>query len=245
VDPHVEKPIRPSAPLHQALMVGAERPVRDLMRSHLARAGFEIHDVAGGVAALEQVQRHHFDLIVVDEMLGDLDGLAVCRAIRSEGRNTTTPIIVLLANGGVSDHVLGLESGADHCVEQRVDTRQLLARVRAVLRRTMPVEQRAQSRRALFSHGIAIDPEARTVVVRGTQVDLTVQEFELLYVLMSRPGVVFSRAALLSRVWPRDSDVTVRTIDTAISRLRGKIERSATPELLLTVWGVGYKFTAG
>jgi DNA-binding response OmpR family regulator len=241
----VEKPIQPTAPLHQALMIGAERPVRDLMRSHLARAGFEIHDVAGGIAALALVQRNHFDLIVVDEVLSDLDGLAVCRAIRGEGRNTTTPIIVLLANGGVSDHVLGLESGADHCVEHLVDTRQLLARVRAVLRRTMPVEERAQSRRPLSSQGIAIDPEARTVVVRGRPVDLTVQEFELLYVLASRPGVVFSRAALLSRVWPRDSDVTGRTIDTAISRLRGKIERSSTPELLLTVWGIGYKFTAG
>ncbi len=241
----MDKPIPPTAPLHQALMIGAERPVRDLIRSHLAHAGFEIHEVAGGIAALAQAQRHHFDLIVVDEMLGDLDGLAVCRAIRGEGRNTTTPIIVLLANGGVSDHVLGLESGADHCVEQRVDTRQLLARLRAVLRRTMPVEERAQSRRPLSSHGITIDPEARTVVARGKTVDLTVQEFELLYLLMSRPGVVFSRAALLSRVWPRDSDVSGRTIDTVISRLRGKIERSITPELLLTVWGLGYKFTAG
>jgi DNA-binding response OmpR family regulator len=240
----VEKLISTTTALHHALMIGAERPVRDLMRTHLARAGFDIHEVAGGIAALARVQRHHFDLIVVDEMLSDLDGLAVCRAIRGEGRNTTTPIIVLLANGGVSDHVLGLESGADHCVEHLVDTRQLLARVRAVLRRTMAVEARVQSRRPLSCHGIAIDPEGRTVVVRGKAVDLTVQEFELLYMLASRPGVVFSRAALLSRLWPRDSEVTGRTVDTAISRLRGKIERSATPELLLTVWGIGYKFTA-
>lgn len=234
-----------ASPLRQALLIGGEPAVREALHVYLTRASFEIHEVSGGAAALARLRRDRFDLIVLDEVLNDLDGFTVCRVLRADGRNTTTPLVLLLSQGGASEIALGLESGADHCVERQADTRQLLARLTALVRRAIPAEEPIQSRRPLRIHHVTIDPERRHVTVRGAAIELTLQEFELLYVLASRPGVAFSRAVLLSRVWPDDHDVTGRTIDTAISRLRAKIERSDTPELLLTVWGIGYTFAPG
>jgi DNA-binding response OmpR family regulator len=230
---------------HRALLVGTDHLARELIRTHLRGLSFEIHESADGQAALSRLWRDSFDLIVIDEALSDLDGFGMCRAIRGGNRNSKTPIVLLVTQGGVADITLGLASGADQCVARTVDARELIARLSALLRRMLPAAGHISGQRRLFTHGVTVDPERRSVSVRGVDVYLTVQEFALLYLLMSRPGIVFSRAALAARIWSRDREITERTVDSAISRLRAKIERSDdTPTLLITVWGIGYKFTA-
>jgi DNA-binding response OmpR family regulator len=228
----------------RALVVANEQAVRDLLRIHLEQAGFETDDVGDGAGAIERTRRERFDLIVLDRMVGNVDGITLCRAMRALGHNTATPIVMLAADGGgVSDRALGLESGADDCLARPFDAREFLARVRAVVRRASPADEPALRTRRIHAHGLVLDPDRRSAIVRGTVVDLTGQEFDLLYTLASRPGIVFSRAALVSRLCRRDRDVTGRTIDTMVSRLRRKIERDASaPELILTAWGAGYKF---
>jgi DNA-binding response OmpR family regulator len=150
---------------------------------------------------------------------------------------------MLTARDGEADTVVGLESGADDYVTKPFGVRELMARVSALLRRHERGADRAQPDAALRTSQLSLDRDRRQAIVRGTPVELTKQEFDLLYLLASRPGLVFSRAALLQQVWSDDTYVTERTVDTVISRLRRKIERDAQdPEMLLTAWGVGYKF---
>jgi DNA-binding response OmpR family regulator len=152
---------------------------------------------------------------------------------------------MLTARDGESEKVLGLESGADDCVTKPFGVRELLARIRALLRRDQRAERRTGTshERCLETNTVVLDLERRVAIVRGQPVELTRQEFDLLYQLVARPGVVFSRASLLEHVWSSDAFVTERTVDTVISRLRRKIEREPQdPALILTAWGVGYKF---
>ena len=152
---------------------------------------------------------------------------------------------MLTARDTESDKVLGLESGADDYLTKPFGIREMLARVSAILRRNdrLDAQATASAVRRVETRDLALDPERREAVVRGAAVELTKQEFDLLYLLAARPGIVFSRAALLSKIWSDDTYVTERTVDTVVSRLRRKIERDAQdPELILTAWGVGYKF---
>jgi DNA-binding response OmpR family regulator len=227
------------------LVVEDEAAIRELLRLHLSLAGFGIEEIADGTTALERARTEKFDLIVLDVMLPGLDGITLCRAIRSQGVNTPTPILMLTARDTESDKVLGLESGADDYLTKPFGIREMLARVGAILRRNDRIDAQATASavRRVETRDLALDPERREAVVRGGAVELTKQEFDLLYLLAARPGIVFSRAALLSKVWSDDTYVTERTVDTVVSRLRRKIERDAQdPELILTAWGVGYKF---
>ena len=152
---------------------------------------------------------------------------------------------MLTARDTESDKVLGLESGADDYITKPFGIREFMARVGVVLRRQKRAAAAtdAASGRPLRTHDLTVDPDRREVTVRGESIELTKQEFDLLYLLASRPGIVFSRAALLSKVWGGDTYVTDRTVDTVVSRLRRKIERDAQdPDLILTAWGIGYKF---
>ncbi|MEO8257713.1 MAG: response regulator transcription factor [Acidobacteriota bacterium] len=226
-----------------AFIIERDRAVRDRVRSQLTREGFAVAEADDGATAIERIGRERFDLIVLDRTNGDVDGVTLCRAIRARGQNTATPIVMLMADGGASDRALVLESGADDCLARAFNARELRARIRAILRRAFPVPDDPASTRPLHSHGVVMDPERRVVVVRGAPADLTGQEFDLLYTLASRPGMVFSRSALVARLWRLDREVTLRSIDTMISRLRRKIERDpSAPELVLTAWGAGYKF---
>jgi len=169
----------------------------------------------------------------------------VCRAVRRESPNADTPILMLTARREESDKVLGLDSGADDYLTKPFGIRELLARIRALLRRghTMPGRPYNGTAAApvVYKH-IEIDPARRRVRVGTREVELTFNEFELLYVLISSPGIVFSREALLSKVWKDETFVTVRSVDTLVKRLRKKIERDpSAPEVILTVWGAGYK----
>jgi len=227
------------------LVVEDEAAIRELLRLHLSLAGFDIEEIADGTTALDRARTGKFDLIVLDVMLPGLDGITLCRAIRSQGVNTATAILMLTARDTESDKVLGLESGADDYLTKPFGIREMLARVGAILRRNDRIDAQANASavRRVQTGDLALDPERREAVVRGTAVELTKQEFDLLYLLAARPGIVFSRTALLSKIWSDDTYVTERTVDTVVSRLRRKIERDAQdPELILTAWGVGYKF---
>jgi two-component system alkaline phosphatase synthesis response regulator PhoP len=228
----------------KVLIVEDEAPIRELLRLHLSLSGFEIEEIGDGTLALERARSVKFDLIVLDVMLPGLDGITICRALRSQGVNTDTAILMLTARDTEADTVLGLESGADDYLAKPFGIREFVARATAVLRRGARSEaQTGASTHGVRLPGLTLDAERREAVVRGTPVELTKQEFDLLFLLAGRRGIVFSRAALLAKVWNGDTYVTERTVDTVVSRLRRKIERDPQdPELILTAWGVGYKF---
>jgi DNA-binding response OmpR family regulator len=232
-------------PARRVLLVEDEVAIRELLRLHLSLAGFAIEEVGDGQAALERLRTTPFDLIVLDVMLPGLDGITLCRTARAQGVNIATPILMLTALDTEPDTVIGLESGADDYLTKPFGIRELMARVGAILRRNHHADQAsaAASAKRVQSRDVTLDAERRVAVVRGQPVELTKQEFDLLYLLAARPGIVFSRAALLAKVWNGDTYVTERTVDTVVSRLRRKIERDAQdPSLIVTAWGVGYKF---
>jgi DNA-binding response OmpR family regulator len=234
-----------AAPDHPAvLVVEDEANIRELVTLHLKLEHAESIEAADGTTGLQLARSRKFDLIVLDLMLPGIDGLTLCRAIRRESANTDTPILMLTARRDESDKVLGLDSGADDYLTKPFGVRELMARVRALLRRG-PTKAAARSEDA--GHAVAykhlqVDPARRRVTVAGTAVDLTSQEFQLLHLLLSNPGIVYSREALLRKVWKDDTFVTVRSVDTLVKRLRKKIEDDpADPAVILTVWGAGYK----
>ena len=177
-------------------------------------------------------------------MLPGIDGMTLCRALRADGANAAAPILMLTARDSESDKVLGLESGADDYLTKPFGTRELVARATALVRRhRRGGQESAECDAADRRQDIALDLDKRHATVRSRIVELTRQEFDLLQLLITHPGIVFSRAALLAKVWGGDTYVTERTVDTVISRLRRKVEVDPQdPELILTTWGVGYKF---
>jgi|SRR5579871_819443 len=228
----------------RALVVEDEAPIRELVRFHLGLAGFDVTEISDGARALAVGRATRFDLILLDVMLPGLDGMTLCRVLREEGANVGTPILMLTAKDSESDTVLGLQSGADDYLTKPFGTRELAARATALVRRRdRSRSEPTQATRHLSRQQIAIDLDKRCVTVRGQSVELTKQEFDLLEHLLSHPGIVFSREALLAKVWGGDTYVTERTVDTVVSRLRRKVEVDPQdPELILTAWGVGYKF---
>jgi DNA-binding response OmpR family regulator len=237
-------PAAPGAQRH-VLLVEDEVSIRELVTLHLTLAGFEVTGVGDGTRALHLLRSTAYDLLVLDVLLPGIDGITLCRAVRSDSANRATPILMLTARDSESDKVLGLESGADDYLTKPFGVRELLARVAALFRRGTHITEGGDSPsiRRLQRGDLVLDPARREAIVRGVVVELTKQEFDLAYLLASRPGVVYSRTALMAKVWSGDTYVTERTVDTVVSRLRRKLERDPQdPELLLTAWGVGYKF---
>ena len=226
----------------RALIVEAEALVREQVRLGLAQAGYAVTEAADGGSGLDLGRSTRFDVIVLDVILPGIDGLTLCRAFRAGGPNVRSAILMLTAMDTESDKVLGLESGADDYVTKPFGMQELIARVRAVLRRHERAEPDDRPRK-IERCGVTLDLDKRRAVVRGRSVRLTKQEFDFLHLLATRPGIVFSRAALLSTVWGGDTYVAGRTVDALVSRVRGKIEMDAQqPQFILTAWGVGYKF---
>jgi DNA-binding response OmpR family regulator len=229
----------------RALIVEDEPSIREIVRLHLSLAGFETEEVADGHTALGRLRANRFDLVVLDVMLPGVDGVTVCRALRSGGPNQRAAVLMLTARDTEPEKVIGLESGADDYLTKPFGIREFMARVTAVLRRTSggSREPEPTSTGIVTSADVTLDPERRQARVRGDVVELTKQEFDILYLLASRRGIVFSRAALIGKVWGGDTYVTERTVDSVVSRLRRKIERDPNdPAMILTAWGVGYKF---
>ena len=229
----------------RALIVEDEASIREIVRFHLSLAGFETEEVADGRAALDRVRTDRFDLVVLDVMLPGVDGVTLCRAMRSGGPNQRSGVLMLTARDTESDKVIGLESGADDYLTKPFGVREFMARVTSVVRRASGAssEPVRPTTGIVTSADVALDPDRREVRVRGNLVDLTKQEFDTLYLLASKRGIVFSRAALIAKVWGEDTYVTERTVDAVVSRLRRKVEKDPDdPEMILTAWGVGYKF---
>jgi DNA-binding response OmpR family regulator len=244
----------------RVLVVEDEPNIRELVCLHLGLDGYTCDPTGNGRDALERTEIEPYDLVVLDLMIPGLDGIAVCRAIRRGSLNRDVPILMLTARSEEADKVVGLESGADDYLAKPFGVRELVARAHALLRRprqSTPVETHGPAATrpgsggvnsdelgpTVTAHGVLIDPARRRVRHDGRDIDLTDQEFRLLYLLASHPGIVFSREALLAKIWRGDTFVTVRSVDTLVKRLRRRIEPDqANPRFLLTVWGVGYKF---
>jgi DNA-binding response OmpR family regulator len=234
----------------RVLVVEDETNIRDLVCLHLRHEGYECEGLADGAAALKRGEIERYDLMVLDVMIPGLDGLSLCRAIRNGRLNHDVPILMLTARRDEADKVVGLESGADDYLTKPFGVRELVARARALLRRPRQPAAAADGDTALPGgdasirlRGLAIDVPKRRVTVDGEAAELTDQEFRLLHLLATHPGIVFSREALLAKIWRGDTFVTVRSVDTLVKRLRRRIEADpAHPAFLLTVWGVGYKF---
>ena len=226
------------------LVVEDEAHIRELICLHLELERLTCVQTGDGQEALRLARERAFDLVILDLMLPGLDGVTVCRALRRDSRNTGVPILMLTARRDEADKVLGLESGADDYLTKPFGVRELVARVRALLRRGPVVGpgESADGRKALRYRDIEVDPARLRVKVGARDVDLTSHEFQLLYALLSNPGIVFTREALLRRIWKDETYVTERSVDTLVKRLRRKIELDpASPAVVLTVWGTGYK----
>jgi DNA-binding response OmpR family regulator len=218
------------------LIVEDDPRIARLVRQNLEAAGLACRVAPDGDAALAEFERDRPALIVLDLMIPGPDGHEVCRRIR---RTSDLPILMLTARGDEAEKVLGFELGADDYLVKPFSTRELVARVRALLRRSGAGEKGEPIRRG----GLLVDPARRVVERDGERCELTTLEFELLHFLVLRPGRVFSRDDLLRYVWGEDRVVDNRTIDSLVSRLRRRIELDpANPRYVQTVWGAGYRF---
>lgn len=218
------------------LLVEDDASIREVTALGLGAAGFEVVTAADGVEGLDRFRAEAFDLVLLDIMLPRLDGYEVCRQIR---RTSTVPVVMLTARSDTMDVVLGLEAGADDYVRKPFDLPELIARLRAALRRA---GARGDEPAELRLGALVIDVAGRVVVRDGAEIPLTRTEFDLLLELVRHAGQVLSRDVLLDRVWGYDYLGDSRLVDVAIQRLRAKIEADpAVPELIHTVRGAGYK----
>ncbi|TML96212.1 MAG: response regulator transcription factor [Actinobacteria bacterium] len=222
------------------LLVDDEDSIQKLLAYPLEREGFRVLQARDGEDALRLFQSEHVDLVVLDLMLPKLDGLEVCKRLRAESE---VPIIMLTARDDELDKVLGLELGADDYITKPFSIREFRSRVRALLRRASASRQPGPDGDLISLDGLEIDLARRSVEVRGVQVQLTYVEFELLRILASHPGRVYSRRMLLESLWGGADYREPRTIDVHVRHLREKLEFDpAEPEYILTVRGVGYRF---
>ena len=219
------------------LVVDDEPDLLELVRLNLSQAGFQVDTAASGSAAMKSLQAARPDLMVLDLMLPDLSGADLCRKLRSDPKYAELPIIMLTARADEVDRVVGFELGADDYVTKPFSPRELVLRVRAVLRR----RNTSANESSLLVHGaLQLDAARHRCFIGNAEVDLTAKEFELLSQLMRRPGRVMTRDGLLDSVWGADITVTTRTIDTHVKRLREKL--GETGDLIETVRGIGYRF---
>jgi DNA-binding response OmpR family regulator len=224
------------------LIVEDEPKIARLIELHLRDLGCSVELAATARAGLEAVDSGEVDLVVLDLMLPDRDGLDVCRELRA--RKDYLPILMLTARSSELDRVLGLELGADDYLTKPFSVRELVARVKAIFRRVEALSDREEPvDEPIEVEGLAIDPDKRRVEVDGRPVHLTAKEFDLLLQFARHPGRVFTRSELLDLVWGYTAGCYEHTVNSHINRLRGKIERDpSAPFYVRTVWGVGYSF---
>jgi DNA-binding response OmpR family regulator len=225
------------------LVVEDDRDIANLVRLHLQDSGYAVELAYDGRTGLARAEAKAYDLLILDLMLPGLEGIEVCRQLRARPRYT--PILMLTAKSSELDRVLGLEMGADDYLTKPFSIRELLARVKAILRRSEVLASEASEGSATVEAGdLYIDMDKRMVTVKGRTVELTPREFDLLAYFARHPGRVYSRAQLLNQVWGYGHEGYEHTVNTHINRLRSKIEEDpAQPRYILTVWGVGYKFS--
>lgn len=220
------------------LIVDDDTNISELISLYLVKEGYETKEVADGRQALEVFEEYQPDLVLLDIMLPSVDGYDICKEIR---RTSHTPIIMLTAKGEVFDKVLGLELGADDYIVKPFDPKELMARVKVVLRRHMRPAKQEEPKNRIVLDNLIIDKDNYSVTFEGQLVELPPKELEVLYFLASHPKQVFTREQLLDKIWGYDFVGDTRTVDVHIKRLRDKFEGDHEWNIK-TVWGVGYKF---
>ncbi len=224
------------------LVVDDEKDIVDLITLNMEREGYKVIPAYSGEEALELARVKKPDLMILDLMLPGVQGLEVCRQVRSDPELGDIAILILSAKDGEVDRVLGLEMGADDYVVKPFSMRELIARVRAALRRTDGQRKKSEKEGKFYHKGLVVDFDKYEVAVGGTKVDLSPIEMKLLSFFTKNPGRVYTRDQLLHKIWG-DSFVTPRSVDVHVSHLRKLIEKDAQkPSYILTVTGVGYKF---
>ncbi len=218
------------------LIVEDEADIRDLLTFNLEREGFEVIKAVTGQEGIDFAKNHKPDIILLDIMLPGKDGFQVCRELERDTQTANIPILILTARGEEVDRIVGLELGADDYMVKPFSVRELILRIKAILRR----QQQTQPSTSLHKHGIQLDPAAHNVTVHGEAVDLTATEFRLLEDIMRHAGTVRTREQLLNTVWGYQFEGYARTVDTHVRRLRAKLGSYA--DNLETVRGVGYRF---
>ncbi|CAM5324518.1 response regulator transcription factor [Streptomyces hirsutus] len=233
----MEQQQSPAKPGARVLVVDDDPTVAEVVSGYLDRAGYVVDRAGDGPDALTRAAGHWPDLVVLDLMLPGMDGLEVCRRMRGRG---PVPVIMLTARGDEDDRILGLEVGADDYVTKPFSPRELVLRVESVLRRARPAASPVSG--VLRAAGLQVAPAARRATKHGTELALTVREFDLLAFLLRNPGRACTREELMREVWGWDFG-DLSTVTVHVRRLRGKVEDDpARPRLIQTVWGVGYRF---
>jgi DNA-binding response OmpR family regulator len=225
------------------LVVEDNQDLARLLDLHLSDLSYDVDLAFDGAAGWAQITKTAYDLIILDLMLPGIDGLEICRRIRAQPAYTA--ILMLTSKSAELDRVLGLEMGADDYVTKPFSIRELMARVKAILRRIdeLRSDKAPEQPTVIRAGGLMIDPDRRQVSLNDRTVDLTAKEFDLLLHFARHAGRVFTRAQLLDKVWGYGHDGYEHTVNSHINRLRAKIEKNpAQPEYVLTVWGIGYKF---
>jgi DNA-binding response OmpR family regulator len=230
--------------MKEVLLVEDDPLMAELIRIHLSDGGYHLQTCHSGLEGLRQAQQRLFDLIILDIMLPDLSGLEICKTLRAQ--QVTAPILMLTSKSEEIDKVLGLELGADDYVTKPFGIREFMARVKALMRRHEQslVSHPEVGNTSIQSGGLLIDPKKRQVFLQDQPIELTLKEFDLLYLLASNPGRHYSRRELLQLVWGYEFEGYHHTVTAHINRLRTKIEGNLTaPHYILTSWGIGYRFT--
>ena len=230
------------SPRQKVLIIEDDGDIRELIKFNLEQDGYAVEEAATGAEGLDRIKRRQPDLVLLDLMLPGMPGLEICRVLRNAKETATLPILIVTAKGTEVDKVLGLEMGADDYVVKPFSPRELIARVKAVLRRAHPDTVSPKS--GIWERGrLKMDFDTYQVFVDGKRHELALREFELLKFFVQHPMRVYTREQLLDMVWGRDTFVEPRTVDVHVRRLRQHIERDdANPELILTVRSVGYRF---
>mgnify|MGYP000230306318 CR=1 FL=1 len=214
-----------------------EADIRELLANYLKKAGFEVSKFEDGSSFLKSLTKEKPDLVILDLMLPDLDGIEICRYLRSHDEFSSVLIMILTAKGNEEEKVQGLELGADDYIVKPFSLKEVLARVKALLRRTTPNIE--EEKKIKISDILVIDPQAHRVYLKGEEIELTFTEFKILEILASRKGKVFTREKLLDALWGNEKIVTERSIDVHIKKLRDKLKEARS--LIKTIRGVGYK----
>ncbi|OBZ09584.1 DNA-binding response regulator [Bacillus sp. FJAT-27264] len=227
-------------PKLQVLVVDDEWNMRNLLRIYLMKEGFAIKEASTGREALSMIEKHDFDIILLDVMMPDMDGWQVCKAVRELG---TIPVLMLTARSETKDKIHGLGIGADDYLTKPFEPEELLARIYSLIRRAAMAQVSERRQRAMEFPQLAIWPEAREVHIQETVVDFTQKEFDLLLLLAQSRQRAYTREELVERLWGLDYEGESRVIDTHIKNIREKLQKAGMGyNPIQTVWGVGYKF---
>ena len=227
--------------MKNVLVVEDNEMISDLLEIHLTDLDCKVTKISDGLLGLEETTKNEFDLIVLDIMLPNLDGLEICKEIRK--KDNYTPILMLTSKSEEIDKIIGLEVGADDYLTKPFSIREFIARVKAIFRRVNAIKKEESENKSFLFGNLEIEPSKRKVKINNKIIKLTAKEFDLLFFLASNPGKIYSREQLLNLVWGYQYQGYEHTVNSHINRLRTKIEVDLSkPKYILTSWGIGYKF---